>query len=616
MFCKQCGKQVNDGAKFCPDCGTRLDDQIQGASLNENFDGGEDTMLLTEDSTSLNENFDGGEDTMLLTEDSASLNENFDGGEDTMLLTEDSTPLNENFDGGEDTMLLPGEDTPLNENFDGGEDTMLLTEDSASLNENFDGGEDTMLLPGDDAPLNDSFNGGENTMLLSDEPVHGSFNGGGNTTPLSEDIVPSQPGLKEHSIEEAAAAAVPAGIGAAVENNIQQSSDVFGNTDPFSGNAPAGSFDDNSNTMNIPPLYPQNNQPQQFDPYAPPQNFQQPQGEGNIPPYYEDPAAYAAPPREEKRRAKIGGVRIFFATFLSIITIACLFALSLCASFKFGANGKSLKKSIKKLDKDVLLSAEFDGDTLSDGMYKTLGIRKLSDGEATKDDFKDYLKGTNILEYIGENVENYAKYIIDGKGDDPSIGSNDIANDFFGSKDNNKVAKQELDMKFGSSELKTIKKNLAKNDVDKNLSIKEWNKHTGFDLKNANYAFSYITLGIVLALILVFLIWIALIVDRRGKHLCGFYGKIFGISGFLMFIIGAAVLAAAPIVYAVTGNVIAYLIFHVLLKFGIIAIGTGFVELLLAFMFKRIKRGIKVKEKTVKAVEAAMESAAEETQYQ
>ena len=83
-----------------------------------------------------------------------------------------------------------------------------------------------------------------------------------------------------------------------------------------------------------------------------------------------------------------------------------------------------------------------------------------------------------------------------------------------------------------------------------------------------------------------------------------------------MFLIGAAVLAAAPIVYAVTDNIIFYLIFHVLLKFGIIAIGTGFVELLLAFMFKRIKRGIKVREKTAKAVEAAKESASEEKQYQ
>ena len=594
MFCKNCGKQVSDGAKFCPDCGTRLDEQIQEAALNENFDGGEDTMLLTEDSASLNENFDGGEDTMLLTEDSTSLNENFDGGEDTMLLTEDSTPLNENFDGGEDTMLLTEDSTPLNENFDGGEDTMLLSEDSTPLNESFDGGENTMLLSDEPAPVSESISGSENTMLLD------------------EDVIPSQAGLKDNPLDSDIQPAAPS----PADNIIQQSSDVFGNTDPFEGSRPAGGFDDNSNTMNIPPLYPGNDQQPQYDPYAAPQNFQQPQGEGAAPPYYGDPAAYAAPPKEEKRRAKIGGVRIFFASFLAVITVLCLFALSLCAVIKFGANGKSLKKSIKKLDKDVLLNAEFDGDTLSDDIYKTIGMRRISDGEATEEDFRDYLKGTDILEYIAENVENYADYIIDGKGNDPSIGSDDIANDFFGSKENNKVAKKELGMKFGSSELKTIKKNLAKNDVDENLSIKEWNDHTGFDLKNANYAFSYITLGIVLALVLVFLIWIALIVDRRGKYLCGFYGKIFGISGFLMFLIGAAVLAAAPIVYAVTDNIIFYLIFHVLLKFGIIAIGTGFVELLLAFMFKRIKRRIKVKEKTVKAVEAAMESAAEETQYQ
>ena len=623
MFCKNCGKQMNDGAKFCPECGTRLDDQTQTDALNENFDGGEDTMLLTEDSAPLNENFDGGEDTMLLTEDSASLNENFDGGEDTMLLTEDSAPLNENFDGGEDTMLLTEDSAPLNENFDGGEDTMLLTEDSAPVNDNFDGGEDTMLLTEDSAPLNDNFDGGENTMLLTEDsaPVNDNFNGGENTMLLSDEPEPSVAPVPVPDIQNS----VPDFGNNQFNGAAQQSgsSDIFGNTDPFGANKPV---DDNTDTMNIPPLYQQNDQQQyqqgqyaqgqqyaqqQFDPYAPPQG--QP---GAQQPYFEDPSLYGAPVQEEKRREKLGGVRIFFAVLFTIVTVVCLFALSLCASIKFGANGKSLKKSIKNLDKDVVLSGEFDGAPLSDDIYKTLGIRKITEGNADKEDFKNYLEGTNILEFIGEKVENYANYIIDGDGDDPSVTSDMITNEFFGNKSNNKVAQKELGKKFSSSDLKTINKKLKKNDVDKNLSVKKWKDNVGFDLKNAKYAFSYLTLGIVLAIVLVFLIWIALIVDRRGKHLAGFYGKIFGISGFLMFIIGAAVLAASPIIYAVTGNIIFYLVFHILLKFGIIAIGTGFVELLLAFMFKRIKRRIKVKEKTAKAVEAAKESAAGEGAYQ
>lgn len=29
MFCINCGKQINDGSKFCPECGAKIEDPIQ-----------------------------------------------------------------------------------------------------------------------------------------------------------------------------------------------------------------------------------------------------------------------------------------------------------------------------------------------------------------------------------------------------------------------------------------------------------------------------------------------------------------------------------------------------------------------------------------------------------
>ena len=609
MFCVKCGKQLNDGTKFCPECGAKQD----APALNDNF-GSEDTVLLSEDTSALNDNF-GSEDTVLLSEDTPALNDNF-GSEDTVLLTEDTPALNDNF---------------------GSEDTVLLSEDTPALNDNF-GSEDTVLLSEDTSALNDSF-GSENTVLLSEEDKADtetesifSDNFGG-----ADAVIPAE--------EEKTPVIAPAADTDIFGASAPKSSDVFGNVDPFGNEIKAEEekkedipplkrrekapkrFDDNEDTMPVPPIppvYPQNSQPDygsyngqpQYQGQVPPP----PQYPGQVPPppYQEQPEAPAKERsgKQKKQRAKIGGGRVFGATLITVFCVVFTFVLSLLVSIKFGASPKSLRNGIEGLDSNTLFSAEYDDDELSNDLYKTLGIKGATDGRATKEGFKQYLIGSDILEFVGSNVEAYAKYIMEGKGDDPSIGSTEITNEFFGSKSNNTVAKKEMGVKFDSDALDIIERRLDKNHVDRDLSIKHWNDESGFEVKNAAYALSYITLGMLLALILVFLIWIAVIVDRRGRYVAGFYGNIFLISGLLMFLIGLGILGVSPILYAVTNNVVFYAVFHVLMKFGIISICTGFGELVLAFVFKRIKRSIKRTEKTAKAVAKAQQEFQQEVQYQ
>lgn len=303
---------------------------------------------------------------------------------------------------------------------------------------------------------------------------------------------------------------------------------------------------------------------------------------------------------------------MFGATMLTIFCVIFLLSFSLLVCLKFGASPKSLRKGVEGLDSNTLFSAEYEDDELSNDLYKSLGIKGATDGRASKEGFKQFLIKSDFLEFIGERIENYGKYIFDGKGSDPSVTGSEIRDDFFGSKSNNSIAKEEMGVKFDSEALTIIGRRLEKNKVDKNLSVKEWNKSAGFDLKNVSYAFSYVTLGLILALLIVFLIWIAVVVDRRGRYLTGFYGNIFLISGIFMFLIGFAILVAAPVIYAITNNVIFYALFHVLMKFGIISISTGFGELVLSFIFKRINRSIRRTEKTAKAVAKAQQ----EYQYQ
>lgn len=309
------------------------------------------------------------------------------------------------------------------------------------------------------------------------------------------------------------------------------------------------------------------------------------------------PAANAA-----KKTVKVGAGRLFGASVLAFLAIIVTIVLSLLLCIKFGANGSSMRKRIEKLDYDTVFSANFDGDEISDDIYNTVGFGTATNGKADKDDFREFLKDAGLFSYIGEQVENYADYIIDGKGSDPSITSEDIVNDFF--RENRNVAKESFGAQISEKGLDFMEKNLKDEDLDDYLSVREWSKKAGFSIKSVSYAFSYITIGITAALIIVFLILIAVIVDKRGKHLTGFYGNIFFISGLVIFVTGLLTSLGSSAAYAFSTSIAlpCYFLANILLPFSLIAIGTGFAEMLIGFIFKMVKKGIKRKEaKALKA---------------
>ena len=302
-----------------------------------------------------------------------------------------------------------------------------------------------------------------------------------------------------------------------------------------------------------------------------------------------------------QKTAKVGAGRIAGASAVSVFAVVFLIILSFALCFKFGVSGKMLRTRIEKLSANTLLSAEFEDDEISDNIYKTIGFRSITHGNATEADFKDFLVKSDMLSFIGENAENYADYIFNGKGKDPSIGASEIKTDFF--KANNDVADEVFGYTLGKDDLKLIQSRLEEENIDEALSIKEWNKKSGFDLKNVSYILSYITLGVFLALIIVLFIWIAIIVDKKGRHIMGFYGNILFISGIILFVSGLGVLAGSAIAYSITGNVMFYLIQNVLLMFGILASAAGAFEGILGIIFKKIGKSKKKKEKAAAQIQ-------------
>ena len=104
-------------------------------------------------------------------------------------------------------------------------------------------------------------------------------------------------------------------------------------------------------------------------------------------------------------------------------------------------------------------------------------------------------------------------------------------------------------------------------------------------------------MGILLALVIVLLIWIAIIVDKRGRHVLAFFGNCLFYPGFLLFISGLAALGGCSIAYAITSELLFYIITNVFFWFSIWAVAVGCGEMLLGLIFKKAAKSKKRKEK-------------------
>lgn len=334
--------------------------------------------------------------------------------------------------------------------------------------------------------------------------------------------------------------------------------------------------------------------------YPPQQQFPQPGMEQFVPPVMPE-GKNAAP-------VKVGKGRIFGASAVAFFTIIFLIVMSILVCFKLGASGSTLNDRIQEINLNTVLNAEFDGKDVTENLYDTIGFGSVTHGNANISDFKEFLKKSDILEYAGENVKNYADYILAGEGKDPSITSEDITYDFFG--ENNDAADEAFGYTFAKKDLKEIQSNLEGDDVDENLSIKEWEKEAGIGFGSISYLVSYITVGILAALVVVLLIWILIIVDKKARHVMGFFGNILFISGLAVFVCGLGITAGMMIAFSLTSNVAFYLVSNLLLNFGILALIIGFSELLFGFIFKKIGKKIKRKNKLAEKTAPVNQNAA------
>lgn len=309
------------------------------------------------------------------------------------------------------------------------------------------------------------------------------------------------------------------------------------------------------------------------------------------------------PNEADKAPTKVGAGRLTGAGIIAFFTAVFLILLSLMFCVKLGASGDTLRKRAAKMDINTVLDANYNGKSLSDAIYNEAGFGEASHGQVSKSDFRIYMAKTDLLSYAGEHIKNYTDFIINGESADPSVTTNDMV-EFFSS--NSSVLQDVVGYEMQIADYNRIRSNLESKDTAKNFSVDEWSNKLHFNLQNANFIFSYVTQAIILGLVIVLLIWIIVVVSGRGKHVVGLYGGIFTWSGSIVFIVGLAIVAGASIAHVITGEFMFYLCASLLLPFGVFAICVGAAEFVIGFVFKRIRRGIRNKEKRNKAVEKAL----------
>lgn len=343
------------------------------------------------------------------------------------------------------------------------------------------------------------------------------------------------------------------------------------------------SYNDNDDTQYIPYEDIQNDYDENYD--SPPEYDDTPQYD--YPPEYPEDQPYFTPPPpppvqpvSKPAPVKVGALRLFGAGTVTFFTTIFFIVLSLLFCIKLGFSGTVVEKNIKNLDTEKILEAEYDGNhDVNEFLYEKTGFYNISFGMANENDFRNFLLNLDMLDFIGENAAVYADYLLDS-GKKPTLTSEDIAEYMFNNSVYNNLNRQDFS---------TMMYNLGDGQPESILSVDEWERQTGFDFAISGYVFSFLTLGILLAFIMVMFIWIAVIVDKRGRYLTGFYKNIFMTSGIILLITGAVCIIAPPIVYSHTSHVAFYLSSKLLKDFNLFMLVTGAFEVIAGIILGLIK---------------------------
>lgn len=309
---------------------------------------------------------------------------------------------------------------------------------------------------------------------------------------------------------------------------------------------------------------------------------------------------------DPKKPVKVGALRLTGAAIVSFISFIVLIVTSILASLYLGISPDRIGKSVEKMNAITFVNAKFDLSSIADNLYFETDFDKATHNNVDRSEFAMYLSRTNFMSFVGEKARVYSDYIINGGDNEPTISDSEIV-EFFMSNDD--VAKEVFDYEMIVADYNSIRKSLADHGTSDKFSISKISWNIQFRLENVKYILSGITIGIFGGLLLVLLIWIALIVNRNGRHLLGFYGNIFVWGGLVTFLFGLAASAGTALAYVTTNEFVFYICSVLLIPTAVYAACIGAIVFIVGFILKKVKKSIKIKAKRKDAVEKAISEA-------
>ncbi|MBR1592806.1 MAG: hypothetical protein IJ666_07340 [Ruminococcus sp.] len=309
---------------------------------------------------------------------------------------------------------------------------------------------------------------------------------------------------------------------------------------------------------------------------------------------------------DELQEEKTGLLKITEAFGVMFLTFVLFSFLSLCFCVKLGVSGKTASDAVKNMQSVVLADAMAGEKSFSDNIYDFIDFGNINDEEMSKSQFRDFLVNSDFLSFASQKAELYVDYIISGKGTEPTITTNEMV-EFF--QRNSSALQSAFDYSMKTGDYNAIRRQLDRKEAAANLLISSWSVRTGFNFAKLNYLFQYITLGVLAALTVVLFIWIAVIVDRKGIYILGFYGNIFLLSGIVVLAAGLAAVFGSAAAYVNTGKLVFYLASTMLFPFSLFACATGIFQIAAGIILKNIKRFFRVRNKRTREVQKALAAA-------
>ena len=328
---------------------------------------------------------------------------------------------------------------------------------------------------------------------------------------------------------------------------------------------------------------------EEYIPPTLPENQDIPQEETQDTQYFEN-TIY----KDSRHTEKTGFGKLVCSFFVMIPALVLFVCVSLCFCVKLGVSGKTSADAVRRMNISVLMDTESNGENFSDIIYDFIDFGNINDEGISKSQFRDFMVNSDFLDFASEKVGLYVDYIINGKGTEPTVTTNEMI-EFF--KRNSDSAEKAFNYSMKKGDYNAIRKQLDRKEAAANLLISSWSVKTDFNFGKLNYVFQYITLGIFTALTVVLFIWIAVILDRKAKYVLGFYGNIFFFGGIIILLAGILSVPGSAVAYIYTGELLFYAGSTMLVPFALFASATGLFDITVGIILKSIKKLIKKREK-------------------